>query len=53
MTSIRADLKPKIPQICSVRVGFAVPPAQSLVPTHEFSGSKLFLRQTERQLPRV
>lgn len=41
MTSIHADLKPKIPHICSVRVGFTVPPVQSLVP-NEFSGSTLF-----------
>lgn len=41
VTSIRADLKPKIPHICSVRVGFTVPPMQSLVP-NEFSGSTLF-----------
>ena len=50
--SIRADLKPKIPHICSIYVGFAVPPTQSLVPTHVsvFQGQSC-LRQTESQFP--
>lgn len=42
--SIHADLKMKIPHICSVYVGFAVPPTQSLVPTHVsvFQGQSCF-----------
>lgn len=32
--SIHDDLKPKIPHIYSIYVGFPVPPSQSLVPTH-------------------
>lgn len=33
VTSIRDDLEMKIPHVCSVYVGFDVPPTRSLVPT--------------------
>lgn len=41
---IRADLKMKIPHICRVYVGFAVPPTHSPVPTHVsvFQGQSCF-----------